>query len=247
MTIGIYAVVNKTTGKYYIGKSKNIERRWISHRCNMKQEICSKDFNRYLHNAALKYGVDDFEFIILQKFSKFNDEQLSEAELFWIEFYDSTNSELGYNLRKDSSSNMIVHDDTRKLLSELNSGEGNPNFGNRWSEEAKLRMSEIKKQQFNDGLIYNSEWRAKISSSNKGKWNDPIKKNNMIKKVSELNSELRFYQYDKNTLELVRVWESMYEILESNPDYHRISIYSVCNGHKKSYRGFVWKSELKEK
>jgi hypothetical protein len=68
----------------------------------------------------------------------------------------------------------------------------------------------------------------------------------MARKVAKATSTLRFYQYDKNTMELVKVWEYMDDILQENPNYHRIAIYSVCNGHKKSYRGYIWKSELKE-
>ena len=38
----------------------------------------------------------------------------------------------------------------------------------------------------------------------------------------------------------------MLEIIDKYPDFHKIAIYSVCNGWKKSYRGFVWKSFSKD-
>lgn len=39
----------------------------------------------------------------------------------------------------------------------------------------------------------------------------------------------------------IKVWETMYSLLIENPDYFRIAIYNCLNGHKKSYRGFVWR------
>lgn len=45
--------------------------------------------------------------------------------------YKLIDRKFGYNLRMDSSTKMIVHEETKKLLSKVNSGENNPNFGNR--------------------------------------------------------------------------------------------------------------------
>ena len=38
----------------------------------------------------------------------------------------------------------------------------------------------------------------------------------------------------------------MLEIVEHNPNYHTKAIYGCCSGTKKSYKGFIWKKELKE-
>jgi hypothetical protein len=45
--------------------------------------------------------------------------------------YKSTDREFGYNLRRDSSTQMIVHEETKQLLSKCNLGENNPNYGNK--------------------------------------------------------------------------------------------------------------------
>ena len=44
--------------------------------------------------------------------------------------YKSTDRQFGYNLRRDSSTQMIVHEETKQLLSEKYQGENNPNYGN---------------------------------------------------------------------------------------------------------------------
>ena len=246
MTIGIYAIRNKIDHKIYIGKSKNIEHRFWCHRNNLsKTDRNRKQTNRYLWNAVQKYGLDNFEFFILESINVVDEEFLSDRELYYIDLFRSTESEFGYNLRRDSSTNMIVHDDTRKLISELNRGSSNPNYGKRWTPEMRQRMSEQKKE-WSSLNPCTDERRKEISDFATELWKDEEKKFNMARKVAKAKSLLRFYQYDKNTLELIKVWENMDDILQANPDYHRIAIYSVCNGHKKSYRGYVWKSEIKE-
>lgn len=60
---GIYKIVNKIDGKYYIGSSQNITKRWYSHKTHLKH---NKHWNSYLQNAYNKYGVDNFEYIIVE-------------------------------------------------------------------------------------------------------------------------------------------------------------------------------------
>ena len=44
---GIYGIRNTINNKIYIGKSKNILKRWASHKSELKREIKKKDTNRY--------------------------------------------------------------------------------------------------------------------------------------------------------------------------------------------------------
>lgn len=249
MTIGIYAIRNKIDGKMYIGKSSNMEKRIKDHiRLLKASERNEKQTNRFLWNAVKLHGIDNFEFMFLESFEVIDDGGLADCEIKWMDYYNSCNRDYGYNLRRDSSTKTEVHSDTRLLISELNKGENNPNFGNKWTEEQKRNMSNIKRKQFEDGLydwVKTDEWRKAKSEVSSALWKDEEKKKVMAAKVAESKSKLMFLQYDKNTNELVRIWNSINEILTSNPDYHRIAIYSVCNGHKKSYRGFIWKSKLK--
>lgn len=243
--IGIYSITNKINGKRYIGKSINIESRFWYHKNSLMKDVRSKDTNRYLFNAVKKYGIENFSFDILEFFDSIADAELSDREIYWMDFYQTCSRENGYNLRRDSSTKTEVHPETLLLLSVSNSGEGNPNWGNFWTEEQKQSMRQIAVDRHSSGLYYGEEWRAKISEASKKIWLDEEKKARMAKAVALSTSEYRFYQYDKVSNELIRVWENMWDIIEAYPDYHKIAIYSVCNGHKKSYRGFVWKKELK--
>lgn len=66
----------------------------------------------------------------------------------------------------------------------------------------------------------------------------------MTKKVSESKRKYDFEQYSKDG-ELLKVWESVEQIVLANPEYKWQNIYSVCNGYRISYRGFIWKKKLK--
>ena len=91
MSCGIYKITNKINQKCYIGCSKNIEKRWSSH----KSESVLDQFPQYnysIHKAFRKYGLDNFSFEIIEEI---DENQLFDREKYWISFYNSYNC--GYN------------------------------------------------------------------------------------------------------------------------------------------------------
>ena len=88
---------------------------------------------------------------------------------------------------KDSSSGIIVHEETRQLMSERNIGKNNPNYGNHWSEEKKKEMSEIKKEQYKNGeqIAISENGRKGAEVRNKNWEKNPTLKDKMKKRVSE--------------------------------------------------------------
>ena len=245
LTIGIYSINNLINGKRYIGKSKKVESRIWAHFNLLKKDEPSRAVNRHLFAAAKKHGLENFSWEVLESFDELDENVLADREVFWMEFYNTTDRDFGYNLVKDSSSRVVIHPETIEIFREKSQGSGNSNYGNYWTDEQKAAMSQIAIQRHADGF-YGDEWKAKLSEASKEIWKDDERKARMARKVALATSTYRFYQYDKKTLELVRVWETMQEIMDEHPDYHKISIYSVANGHKKSYRGYVWKTEEKE-
>lgn len=60
---GIYKIINKIDGKYYVGCSRNIQSRWIRHKYVLRK---NKHENKYLQRAWNKYGEENFEHVIVE-------------------------------------------------------------------------------------------------------------------------------------------------------------------------------------
>jgi group I intron endonuclease len=243
--ICIYSITNKIDGKKYVGKTKNFARRKTYHLSEFNSSQKRPSCNRHLYRAVKKYGIQNFKFEILESFDQLDESNLSERELFWMGELGTLSREHGYNLRSDSSTRCFVHEETRKLLSEKNKGAGNPNAGNYWSDKKKGKMSEAAKNRHSSGSFYGEEWRKKISDASKLMWKDEQLKAQMAEKVRLKKLKYNFEQYTKSG-ELIEVWSDIASILAENPSYKWQNIYSVCNGYKKSYMGFVWKKVLKD-
>ena len=83
----VYAHINKTNGKIYIGMSSNIKNRW---------RVSSYDKSQTIRKAFDKYGWDNFDHIILiENLSKI---MAQECEKYLIKKYNTQNKEFGYNI-----------------------------------------------------------------------------------------------------------------------------------------------------
>lgn len=103
--VGIYKFENKINHRIYIGQSKNIERRYKDHLNRAKNNHQgNSEFNSPLHCAIRKYGIENFNFSIVEECSE---KELNEKEKYWISYYDSYNN--GYNCTSggDSSEHSI--------------------------------------------------------------------------------------------------------------------------------------------
>lgn len=93
----IYKAINLINNKVYIGQTNNsLEYRKNQHHREARSELKKKRKNNYFHNAINKYKFESFEFIEIDKAE--TQESLDTKEIFWINFYNSTNKEIGYNL-----------------------------------------------------------------------------------------------------------------------------------------------------
>lgn len=242
MTIGIYAITHVSSGRKYIGKSISIERRLISHKCSLLSSLRSKDTNRHLYSAVQKYGWCEFSTEVIESFTEVDEQIIAERELYWIDFYQTIDRKHGFNLRRDSSTKMIVHPETREAMS-ARKGEKNPNFGNRWTDEMRNAMSVKVVARHASGKFYGAEWKKRQGERSTKFWQDrPEMKSIVGQKVSIKKTKYKITQYTKDG-KLVAEWVGMRGLLLANPSYKRHSIYSACSGEKPSMYGFIWKKE----
>lgn len=59
-------------------------------------------------------------------------------------------------------------------------------------------------------------------------------------KLAYANRKYRIAKCDKNTGEIIKIYEIIKEISDENPDYYLQAIKGCCSGSKKSYKGFRW-------
>ena len=95
----IYCIRNKINDKKYIGQTSwNINKRISKHK---GQLINNKHYSKNLQEDFNKYGMDNFEFIILDEFTFTNKELLKKVlldmEKFYINLWDTENDTKGYN------------------------------------------------------------------------------------------------------------------------------------------------------
>lgn len=76
---GVYKITNNITGDFYIGSSKNVNKRWISHKSKAVWNQCP---NKTLYQDMRKYGIDKFRIEILVHVEA---EYLKQAEQEFIE------------------------------------------------------------------------------------------------------------------------------------------------------------------
>lgn len=94
-SIGIYYIVNNLNGKYYIGSSKHIERRFRTHKSMLSN---NKHPSPYLQRSWNKHGKDNFSFVVICELLPTTDKSyINELEQY---FLDNADYENVYNIAK---------------------------------------------------------------------------------------------------------------------------------------------------
>lgn len=151
---GIYKLTCRDNGKIYIGKSVNIRSRLCAHK------NC-KTTRYYFNNAIKKHGWENFDVEILEIIEGFDktkdNEELLKKESLYIEFFDSTNKEKGYNICKFSTDKTGSvrgphSEETKRRMSLASKGKPKSkehanncrlaNLGKKHSEETKKKIGE---------------------------------------------------------------------------------------------------------
>ena len=60
----VYRITNTITGDFYVGSSKDVKRRWASHKCPSTWNKCP---NNPLYKDMQKYGLEKFDFEVIEE------------------------------------------------------------------------------------------------------------------------------------------------------------------------------------
>lgn len=141
----VYKATNIINNKIYIGITKySLENRKKRHLNEAKHH---KSNVSLIQRALNKYGEQNFKWKIIDKANSIK--ELKSKEIYWIDFYKSTNLKIGYNLTKGGEfDGCLWNKEQRKIQSIKYSGKGNPFYGKTHSDEIKKKIS-LKKSSFN--------------------------------------------------------------------------------------------------
>jgi group I intron endonuclease len=205
---GIYAILNKVTGKRYIGSAVSLSHRTKLHLYKLK---LGTHPNLKLQNSWTKHKEYNFSFCLVELVTK---EFLLQREQYWIDFYNAV--ENGYNINPVAGSSRGTKrgprsKETKAKISAAQKGkklsEGHKAAlkaahvgmtGKSQSEYFKQKMSDV-----HSGKIVSEETRAKLSQAATGRkiQRSPEYCANIAERHAR-NRRLRAEAYEKAVLKL---------------------------------------------
>lgn len=120
--VGIYKITNLINQKCYIGQSTNISKRWNAHRSAAQNPNNRAHYSSHLYRAMRKYGIENFQFEILEECSV---SLLNQKEREYIQKYNSCFAGYNESLGGDCSCHSpkevvlkIIHDLENTMLTQ---------------------------------------------------------------------------------------------------------------------------------
>lgn len=143
---GIYRILNKVNGKFYIGSTVNFRKRMREHLFYLRN---GNHVNNHLQHAFNKYGEKSFSFEVVEYVDDI--EKLMEIEQMYLDELKPYDMNVGYNISDIATHYRVV-------------GEEHHAFGVPKSKEHRMKISQSLK-----GHKHTEETRRKISRSLEGK------------------------------------------------------------------------------
>ena len=171
----IYTFKNKVNDKVYVGQTCRTFKERMGEHLRHK--------NTTLGKALAKYGIDNFEYKIIDEAETI--EELNEKEIFWIEKLNSI-TPYGYNLCKGGNNTLgYNHKEESKEKMRLSKkgtfkGEDNPFFGKKHTHETRQKMRDAWTEERKEQLRLSAETRkyrtVKVRNVDTGEVFDSVKK-----------------------------------------------------------------------
>lgn len=154
----IYQILNKLTGKSYIGKSKNFQERFEKHKKNSITKT-----NR-LYSSMRHHGVENFQLVLLEDLGDVSLKEVNSRETFWIKHFQSNDPKFGYNMTEGGDGGYTLASWDSESRAALYRQQSNARKGRLVSEETRKKIGDGHR-----GKIIPDEMRRRISETNKEK------------------------------------------------------------------------------
>jgi len=223
---GIYCIKNLINNKKYIGSSNDINLRKYNHFYKLKNQ---NHANCYLQFAYNKHGETNFSFQILEIVKNIN--KLTEREQYWMDYYNSTNRESGYNIIPEANNKKHSIESINKMKNSYYhthmEGKNNPFYGKHHTEKTKKLIGRASSKK-----VLTREFKIQLLKNSNIACYKPLiqldKNKNEIKKHKSINHAAHFLfpNFTYNEITYMR---------------KGTSIGRVCNGKSKTAFGFYWK------
>lgn len=207
MSSFVYIITHRESGACYVGKANNPARRWRAH-----QKAARQGDSRYLYTALRKYGVERFDFAVIEEHD--SEEEAYEAEMFFIQYLRSLGVQL-YNLNDGGRGGINPSPETRARIGAANT---NPSPETRAlrslaarnpSLETRAKLAAIWK-----GKKHSPETRAKIAAAYRtrspqmrAKCAQAVADANRKREAKQASAETRAKQSAGSYRRWVRTWQ----------------------------------------
>src|SRR5574338_917675 len=139
MTSGVYRITERDTGRCYIGRSTNVEKRWRTHMSHAR-----RGSNASIHTALRERGVEAFDFDVIEECEP-ELQPRREYELIWEHraFLDGFNDDGGGGRLTEFSAaaREKLHAKRSPLTDEHKARLSSVMRGRRLSDETRMKMS----------------------------------------------------------------------------------------------------------
>lgn len=160
--IGVYFIKNKITGKFYVGHSVDIEKRFNAHKSYLRR---GKHHSIYFQRAWDKYGEENFDFIIHKECD--TEEESIELEQYFIDNF----KEQLYNTSNEANfgGDLLTGNPRREEIIEKRKNTCRQQYLNMSKEDRIKRYSKFGAKNGMYGKTHTPEVRKILSEVNKGK------------------------------------------------------------------------------
>lgn len=215
MSTGIYKIINKVDGRYYIGSSYNIEKRWITHKSHLNNQ---RHVNTFLQRAWNKYGSDNFCVEIIENCDGYTRNDIYLLEQIYLNALGDTSYNLshfangGDNLTNHPNRENIINrigqsvrgtyalmsDSKKEYFSKRSKGNKNGMFGRKHTQQSKQNISSKLKKFY---LENNNCFTGKTLEEIFGKEVANLRKKKMSEMASQKIGEENSFYGKKHTAE----------------------------------------------